>query len=184
MAESTSEILVGANGSVHVAPLGSTQPTDPTSSYAAAWAELGFVNDAGVKLHDAKTINNIASWQSFYATRRIITARDFTVAFALQQWNKNTVPLAFGGGTVSSPAAGVHKYTPPDPALIDERMLGVDWQDGTKHYRLIVPRGMATDAVDAELVRTKESELAIVFGVTTDGSSDPWFLLTDDPSFS
>lgn len=184
MAETTSEILVGANGSIHVAPLGSTVPTDATSAYDAAFAELGFTTDAGVKLHDGKTVVPIPVWQSYYPARRIVTAHEFTAAFALVQWNKNTVPLAFGGGTITHPAGGVWKYAAPSPGLVDERVLGVDWQDGSKHYRLIIPRGMVTDAVDAEVVRTKESDLPIVFAVTCDGTTDPWYLLTDDPSFS
>jgi hypothetical protein len=183
MAETSSEILVGAEGTIHVAPLTATLPDDPTESYGTGWVELGLATDAGVKVHDGKTIVPIKSWQKFYPTRRIVSEKDFTVAFVLQQFNADTVPLAFGGGAVVT-AAGVYKYTPPDPGTIDERALGIDWHDGDRNYRLVVPRGIVQDAVDTELMRTKEAELPIVFGVTVADDGIPWFLLTDDPALS
>lgn len=184
MTTNASELVVGANGSVHVAPLGTPVPTDPTTAYDAAFKDLGFNTEAGVKLRDAKTMQEIKGWQSFYTIRRIITARDLLITFSLMQWNEDTVPLAFGGGTITATGGGVHKYTPPAPQTIDERMLGVDWVDGTKHYRLLVFRGMVTDAVETELTRQKESDLPIAFGLTADGVTDPWLLYTDDPAFS
>lgn len=184
MAQTTSEILVGADGSIHVAAVGTTAPTTPTASYAGGWAELGFASTEGVKVHDGKTLEEINVWQSFYAVRRIITAREFTASFQLAQWNADTVALAFGGGEVTSPSGGVFKYTPPDPQTLDERALGIDWQDGSKDYRLIIPRGIVQDAVDTDVSRSAAALLPIVFGVITDGSTDPWYLLTNDPSFS
>ncbi len=183
MAQTTSEILVGADGSIHVAPVGSTLPTSPIAAYDGAFAELGFASPDGVKVHDGKTLQEINVWQSFYAVRRIITAREFTATFQLAQWNADTVALAFGGGEVTTVSGGF-KYTPPDPATLDERALGVDWADGNKHYRLVIPRGIVQDAVDTEVTRSNNAVLPIVFGVITDGTTDPWYLLTDDPSFS
>src|SRR4051794_39146208 len=95
MTQTASEIVVGAEGATRGAPVGTAAPTDPTSADSATWKELGFASDAGVKLHDAKTLVNIKAWQSRYTVRRIVTDHDFTAAFSLIQWDKVTVPLAF-----------------------------------------------------------------------------------------
>lgn len=179
MAQTASEIVVAGGGSVHVAPVGTSAPTDPTSAYAAGWKEIGYTTEAGVKLHDAKTMVEIKAWQAFYPVRRIISARDFTVTFALQQWDYYTVPLAFGGGTITTPSAGVFKYAPPAAGDIDNRALGIDWNDGSTHFRLVIPNGVVQDAVDTELTRTKESDLPIVFGVTISDGGVPYTILTD-----
>jgi hypothetical protein len=184
MAETPSEILVGANGSIHVAPLTATLPDDPTEDYTTDWTELGLATPAGVKLHDGKTIVPIKSWQKLRPTRRIITDMDFTASFVLQQWNADTVPLAFGGGEITSPSAGVFRYDPPEAGRLDERAFGIDWEDGDRNYRLIIPQGIVQNAVDSELTRAKESELPIVVGVTIGDEDIPYFLLTDDPAFS
>lgn len=184
MAQDVDEILVGANGTIRVAPVGTAAPADETAAPAAGWVDLGFTDDNGVTFQDSKTLQAIAVWQLFYAARRIVTARDFTVSFALRQWDKLTVPLAFGGGAVTLVAADHYKYTPPSPADVDERALMVDWADGTKAYRLMVPRGLVTDNVQTQLHRPSAADLPITFSVIGSDSSDPWYLLTNDPSFA
>lgn len=269
MTQTATEFVVAGSGSVNVAPLGTASPSDPVTPYASidpAWKEAGFTTEAGVKVHDGKTVYEIKSWQSFYAVRRVITAREFTLAFGLQQWNEVNVPLAFGGGAISTPIAGgtstltnrvltsnvvtlttsaphgygvgqyvvvsgytgadaifngsytitavgssttfsyalthadvstgagtgsgsatvgiVYKYTPPAAGTIDERTLGIDWVDGSKHYRVLVGKGIVQDAVDTELVKTKEAELPILFGATTATGGIPYTLLTDDPAYA
>lgn len=261
MALLTSEIVVAGGGAVVVAPVGTTAPIDPVQPYGAGWVDIGLTTEAGVKFHDAKTVVEIKSWQNFYASRRIITARDATATFALQQWDKTTVPLAFGGGTLSTPIAGgtstltnrvltsnvatlttsaphgysvgqyvvvsgytgadaffngsyvitvvgssttfsfalthadvttgagtgsgsatvgaVYKYVPPAAGSLDERAMGIDWTDGTKHFRIIIPKGIIQDNIDTELTKAKEAELPLVFGATTVDGGTPYTLLTD-----
>lgn len=187
MAYDADQILVGANGSIHVAPTGSTAPTDASSALDAAFIDLGAISDNGAAVQDAKTLQPIRIWQSFYPVRRLITERDFTITFALSEWSDATVELAFGG-TVTEPdptgAAGEYKLTPPSPETVDERMLVLEWADGTKNYRLVIPSGMVQDAVNTQLVRTTNSELPITFGVTGTDGSDPWYILTDDPAMN
>ena len=179
MSGSVDEILVGANGDVFVANPGSTVPTDPTTAYSSAWTKLGLVSENGATVTDTKTMITIPAWQLFYPARRIITARDFTVALALREWSGTAIKFAFGGGTITG-----NKYTPPSPDTIDERMLGLDWADGSKHYRLIVNLGMVTDNVATQLHRGAAADLPITFGIIGVAGSDPWSMLTDDPSFA
>jgi hypothetical protein len=256
------EIVVGANGKILVADLATAAPADPFAAWPAGWVDLGFASEAGVKMHDGKTMAEIKAWQSFYTVRRLVTARDFKLSFALVQFNKTLVPLAFGGGTVtagvgagaatvsnkaltanvatitttaphgfvvgaqvtvagvgapfngtwtiatvptsttftyadtaanvaSAASAGTatspawYKYSPPSPQTVDEREMGIEWTDGTKIYRVIVPKGMVVDPVDVEVARTKEVSLPIGFDITAgDVSIDAWYMLTNDPAFA
>lgn len=184
MANNSDEIVVGANGTVWVAATGSTQPTNPTSTPNASWVDLGYVNEDGATFTDSKDIEDINSWQSFYPTRKIVTGKEATLAFVLQQWNEATVPLAFGGGAVTQPSPGVWRYAPPDPSQIDYRALMLDWQDGSKHYRLIFPKGLVTEAVESQVVRSGAAELPITFAAVPATGDDPYILLTDDIAFS
>ena len=117
MAQDATEVVVGANGDVYVAPVGTSLPLDVDDPLNAAFSEaLGFTSEDGVTATDGKTTENIGAWQSFYPLRTLVTERNFTVAFVLRQWNQDTVSLAFGGGTFT--AVGSHTtYTPPDPAV-------------------------------------------------------------------
>lgn len=185
MSNDADEIVVGANGKVWVGAVEATLPTDPTAT-PAGFSDLGYLNEDGLTPTDSKTLESINVWQSFFPVRRIVTERDFMVAFVMRQWNRVTVPLAFGGGSIEEAPAdsGVYKYTPPAPEDLDERAMIFDWKDGDRNYRIVVPRGMVTENVESNIVRSGAADLPITFSVNGDDAAEPWYLLTDDPAFA
>jgi hypothetical protein len=164
--------------------VGSTEPASISVALDAAFTELGYANEDGVKFTDGKTLQPIRVWQEFYEVRNIVTEREARVAFSLVQWNPDTVTLAFGGGTVTEDVADTEfKYEPPDPEDVDERAAAVEWVDGTRNYRLIVPKCQVVENVETDLVRTGASLLPITLGVLGVSGAKPWYLQTDDPAF-
>jgi hypothetical protein len=186
MPKSTSQITVGANGSIHVASAGTAAPSDIATPWAAGWVDLGYANNDGVKFTDAKTTERIDVWQLFYPARHIVTARDTKASFVLRQWSKDTVKLAFGGGTITTTAGppAHYLYLPPDPGSLDERAIGIEWIDGTKVYRLVLPRVLVTESVETNLVKTGAADLPITVGVMGVDGASPWSLRTNDPAFA
>lgn len=179
----TNEIVVAANGSIYVAPVGSTEPADILEALDAAFIDLGYVGEDGVTFTDGKTVEPVNVWQLFYSARNIVTEKVSSAAFNLHQWADDTVQFAFGGGTVVQDQAGAYTYTPPSPETIDERAMIIEWVDGSKNYRIIIPRGMITDDVETNLVRTGAAGLPITFGILGQAGTDAWYLQTDDPAF-
>ena len=178
-------IVVAGNGTVYVAPVGSTQPTTPTASPAAAWLDLGYVSEDGVTFTESKDIEDVLAWQSFYPVRKIVTGKEASLAFVLREWDERSIALAFGGGTVTQPSAGVWRYEPPAPGTLDLRAMMIDWQDGTKNYRLIIPRGLVVEAVETNLTRTGAADLPITFAaIPASTTDDAYILLTDSIAFS
>lgn len=177
------QIVVGANGDIYVAPVDTAAPATAADSWGAGWKNLGFATDDGVTITDGKNVEDLGVWQSFYPARRIVTAREFRVAFVLRQWEYDTVQFAFGG-SIEVVSNGQFKFVPPDPEDLDERALGVEWRDGSKTYRLIVPRGLVVEDVETQLVRTDAANLPITFGVLGEANTDPWYILTDDTAFA
>lgn len=179
----TNEIVVGANGSILVAPVGTTGPTGINDPLDSAFIDLGYVSEDGVTFLDGKTTEPIPVWQLFYPARYIVTEKEASAAFALRQWGDDQVVFAFGGGSVTIDNPGEYRYTPPDPGIIDERAMAIEWVDGTKNYRLIIPRGFVTENVETNLIRTAASDLPITFGVIGEAGVAPWYFQTDDPAF-
>ncbi len=193
------EIVVGANGRVLVAasdPLGSGDfPTDVVVGSGDAldpsvWTEVGFVSENGVTFTDGKTIADIPAWQAFYPVRKIVTDKMTKVEFVMRQWNTETVRFAFGGGDVDV-SSGVALYTPPAPGDLDNRAMVVEWTDGPDMYRLVLPRGIVTGDVAAQVVRTAASDLPVSFEVSPAGlpvegnlASQPWYIVTDADQFA
>lgn len=184
MAQDTAQIRIAPQGDIYVAPVGTTDPADEDDAWPAGWVNLGLTTEEGVSLTDSKTITEIRSWQLFYAARRTVNARDFSIGFGLQQWNKTTLSLAFGGTTTTTPSPGHYKVAPPAPATIDYRKVGVEWQDGSYIYRLLMSKALNTENVQTMLRRSEESVLPITMGLVGVAGTDAWYLLTNDPAFA
>ena len=188
MAQDTNELVVASHGDVYVAPVGTTLPgdTDVDAALDAAFVNLGLITEDGVTFSASPDIQEFMAWQRQQPVRRERTGQALSFGFALEQWNTENVPFAFGGGTVVETASGVFKYEfPDDDDALDERSIVLDWQDGTKKYRLVFERGNVTEAVETNLVRSALATLPITFSVLApeDGTS-PGFFLAEDVSFS
>lgn len=184
MAQTADEIVVGSDGQIYVAPVGTTEPSDADDPLNAAFAVLGYTSEDGVTISDGKTVENIGAWQSFYTLRSIVTAREFNVSFVLRQWNRDQVSLAFGGGEFIETGAFT-RYNPPDPSELDLRALVVDWQDGDEDFRLVVPKCLAIETVETQISRTAAADLPITMRVLAPSAgSQPWYLMTTSADFA
>ncbi|MGE3835245.1 MAG: hypothetical protein AB7H43_10710 [Acidimicrobiia bacterium] len=183
MAVDVDEVVIAGNGQVYVAPLGTAGPTNIATALNAAFVELGYVSEEGVKLSPGMETKAIMAWQAFYGIRRIVTGRSLSAAMTLLQWSDVSIKLAFGGGSIAT-ASGVHTYTPPDPEDIDYRAMVLAWQDGVKSYRLHLPRVMVTEVGDINLTRADAAGLAMTFSVDAVDGAQPLVLITDDAAFA
>lgn len=180
------EMHVASNGMVYVAPVGTALPTTPTASLNSAFVGLGYCTTDGVTLTATPDITEIMSWQSSQATRRQILSRQVQASFTLQQFNEDTVPLAFGGGSVVLASVGVYRYDlPTDDVALDERAMIIDAVDGTTHMRIVLPRGNVMEAVEIKFARDSETQLPITFKALqpADGSTAMKFYSDDALAF-
>lgn len=175
------EIRVASNGQVYIAPVGTAVPTTPTASLNVAFVGLGFLTTDGVSLSVAPTLQDTMSWQSPQAVRRDLINQEVNASFTLQQFNEDTLPFAFGGGSVSLVSAGIYKYDLPTDGALNEKCLIIDAIDGAIHMRVILPRGNVTDAVQTKFARDAEAQLPISFKAMqpADGST-ALRLISDD----
>lgn len=162
------EVVVGGNGKVWVATSSSvvSWPSNLISALDAAFAEVGYVDENGITFTDGKTIDDIKAWQSAYPIRKLVTERVDALEFVMRQWNEHTVPLAFGGGTIST-VGGVTKYYPPTgSAALTVLAMVLEWQDGNDKFRLVIPKGSVTGEVQTKIMRTSAADLPVHFDAT------------------
>lgn len=178
------QVIVAGNGTVYVGPTSATAPStnDPTDTLTG-FTELGYVTTDGVTWTDSKDITDINAWQSFYALRKIVTGKTSTFAFGLMEYSPASVILAFGGGTVTGTSDG-YRFVPAAAGTIDERSLVIDYQDGTTNCRIYVPKGIVTGEVATNFRRTEAAVLPITFAATPGSGDDPYWFITDSPSWS
>jgi hypothetical protein len=97
------QIRVAGTGNIFRAPLGSTMPVDSTTALSAAFVNVGYATNGFEVAQDRKT-KEIPVWQSQEAARLLTTGLTRKFKFELQQTNKTTLGLAWGG--VIIPVAG------------------------------------------------------------------------------
>lgn len=181
------ETIIAGGGQVYSAAVGSTLPANAGATLSAAtWIGLGYHTEDGVSINKGLEITEHGAWQSKHPIRRERETEDFAVTFALQQWNENTVPLAFGGGTVSDLGSGQYKFVPPgDTDDLDERSLIVDLDDGSRRLRIVIPRGTVTDGVESQFSRGQMSALPVSFkALEPETGGDAWYFLTNDSAYA
>lgn len=184
-ANASGQTLIGASGTVYVGTPGATitAPTDEDTAVDTDLVTIGFVSEDGVKFRDSKDVGALRAWQTPYDVRRFVTGRNFEVEFSMEQWNWHTIPFAFGGGTLTEPTSGHYKYVPPDADELDERALVIDWVDGTRQYRLWIPKGIVTTQVEVNIKRDEGAMFPITFGAIFDGTNPAFTIFTDDAAF-
>jgi hypothetical protein len=144
---------------------------------------MGFIGEDGAILTVGREVTDVRAWQALDPIRKIMTARTVRVAAALREWKRTSVIFAFGGGAVTG-SAGLWTFDPAAAGVLDPRAAILDWQDGTKHYRLWIPRGSAVENVDANLTRSGPADLPFSFDAEFDGTNPIFRLKTDDPAFA
>lgn len=175
------ELVVASNGQVYVAPVGTALPTTTTGALNASFTGLGLTSEDGVTLTVTPTVDEFMAWQSRQAVRRELTAQEVQVTFQLEQWNESTIPLAFGGGTVSN-SGGTYRFDLPETSdALDERSMVIDTNDGDRNIRIVIPRGNVTDAVESQFVRSSLAMLPITFkALEPDTGGGSAYLMFDD----
>lgn len=175
------EVRVAGAGHVYVAPAGTALPTSPTSALSAAWTDLGYVTEDGVTFTFSRETTDLNAWQGD-KLRVLTTAEPAEVSFALMQSNDVTLPIVFGGGTVTEPSSGSYLFTPPAAGTNTERALVVEFSDGDSiDYRYCISRVQISGEVSFTLTRGEALSYPLTFGILDD---DPKYtILTNDPAW-
>jgi len=167
------QIVIAANGGVAIAPVGTTLPTTAGDALDAAFADLGYISDAGVIVGNKIDSTGLPAWQSLADVRRIITKAEFTAKFDLLQWNKNTLPLAFGGGLFTDHGNGEWEYALPAPGEQTDLAMVIDAQDGNNNYRIVLPRVTLSDLGDINFLRSDAAKLPITIAALAGDDGRP-----------
>lgn len=181
------EAVVGGTGEVYIAATGSSLPTTEDDALAPSiWHGLGYHSEDGVSVNQSVEIQRFGAWQTKHDIRRQRGNETFQITFSLLQWNEDTTPFAFGGGSVTSVDADTYKYTPPaDIDAIQDKSLVCDVKDGSSTLRFVIPKGNVVEAVDSQFTREAIGMLPITFeALQPDDGSAAWYVLTNLTGFA
>ncbi|TFB96525.1 MULTISPECIES: hypothetical protein [unclassified Cryobacterium] len=156
-ANNASQVRVPGSGRIWKAPLGTAIPADSTTAPGAGFVELGFCTDGFVAKQDYKT-KDVTVWQALEPVRTIPTALVRSFTFELQQTNKDTLGLAWGGAAITANATSIgtatiaittgvvtssvaHGLNVGDPFQFQGLTGATPFVVGTTYYVLTAPTG-------------------------------------------
>src|SRR3954466_7348475 len=181
MAADPTRPVVGANGNVYTAALGTALPDAWGDLAAAPWTKLGLVSEDGVTwTPPAEETEDIGAWQTPFPVRIITTSLTTTCAFGLLQWDRETIPYALGGGTFEDVTpGGLTVYHPPAPGESVERALFIEILDTPFHMGIYYAKGRITERDDVVFQNSDAAVLQATFALLGQEGVDPYNLLFD-----
>ncbi len=180
----STQIVVPTRAYTYVGPVGTAAPADEAATPNAALINVGLTTPDSLEFATEPQFEEVNSHQSDYPVRRVQTSEAGTISVDLQQWNKDNITFAFGGGTVSQVTTGHYKFVPPSLGARTERMVIIDWLDGSKKYRLVIPRCIQVEGVTTALQKGQEARLPLRLAILGGDSVDPWYMLTNDTAMN
>lgn len=182
--QAASEIRVGANGTIYIAPSGTAGPANITAPWTG-FTNIGFATEDGAKLSRSMDTNMVKGWQSISVLRYLITGVGLTAAFTLLQSDKDIIQLYFGGGTVTAQGGGSFLYNISSAPTVDERVFGLEWVDGSFTYRFVMGRCMVTETGETTVGRDDAIQWPFTLSAMTPNSGTVLgYILTNDTAFA
>jgi hypothetical protein len=180
-------IFIAQQARVWLAAVGTTAPADATTAMPVGWRDVGLFTPDSLTWTTDPSFEEVRSHQSNYPTRRFQTEDAATLEVDLQEWSEGNFKAVFGGGAVTA-ISGVtpaqYKFTPPAVGGRTSVAACVELIDGSKHYRRVIPRCEQTEGVEQNFNKTAESTLPLRLSVLGSDVGDPFYDITDDPSFA
>lgn len=119
-------------GILKIAPIGTTEPTDLSAAWNAAWIDMGYT-DTGSSFVFEATFEDVVVAEEYDPIATLQTTRTITVNFALAELTAENLSRAMNGGTVDT-SAGVVKFEPPAAGDYTPVMLGWEADDGMERW--------------------------------------------------
>lgn len=162
----------GASGAyAWIAPYGTDLPTDNTTTLAAGYKVLGFIDENGVTFSDSTspTDYNDMSGNAIATTPGAVTK---TAAFVPVELKKSTLDIIYGASNVED-AEGVIEYTDKGPdqtlwTIVFDFVLGA-----SRKWRAVVPqcrlKEMADLTVNYQTLVGRQNTMAVLYDSTIEG---------------
>lgn len=156
-----SELVVGGSGQLYTAPSGTATPTATSGALNAAFVGLGYLDEDGYSLSVSPNIQEFPVWQSRQPARRESLAQEILNSGKLAQWDEDTLPVAFGGGSVTGTTPNYFYAFPSDTAALNEVALVADVVDGSNTFRFVFGRTNPTEASETTFNRQSLATLSV-----------------------
>ncbi|MFD8072154.1 hypothetical protein ACFV3E_05825 [Streptomyces sp. NPDC059718] len=150
----SNELRVATKGAFVVAPVGTTAPTDPYSSWGTGWVDLGYGTQDGLTETLNENRQTFEAWGEVEPVLQIVTSRATQFKINLEQTNAWTLALYYGvdiADMTSSGSGGTQFLAFNDPQTPEPQYyaIGMDMIDSKgRPTRFVVARAEVSQKGD------------------------------------
>jgi len=155
-------------GAIYRAPSGTTPPTDAVTALAAAFVELGYASDDGMKNSHSGTVNKIHAWGGDVVLVNKTGVEDKFKVTLIEVTNPDVLKaIRNSSNVVGALATGLTvKFNGDDP---EEAVWVVDTiLRNSVIKRFVIPRGVVSDVAEV----TYNDSDAVGYEITIDAIAD------------
>lgn len=160
---------------------------DGTDAFKLTWngTEGGTTFTRGTNATEAaiQTALRTATGDTGLTVTGTVDAGPFTVVFSNPALAYEVTVTSGTGGTTGATTATKFAFVPPTADELYELSFLIDFNDGTRDFRLFIPRATVVDFGEVVLRRDEAAVLPLTLNATSDGASYPFTLFTDDVTF-
>lgn len=147
MARGTTGAISLGPGILYIAPLGTAEPVDLTTSWTTvdpAWAQIGYTDD-GSQLNYSIDTDKVEVAEELDPIKTAVNSREVKVAFSMAELTATNLKRALNGGTITT-GTGIVTFEPPDLGTEIRSMIGFQSEDGQERwvYRQCFSNGEVT----------------------------------------
>jgi len=193
MALNINETFIGApvqevSGAVHTAAVGTTAPTDATSTLGSSWTDSGYVDENGVSFSQDRSTTNIKDW-SGATIRTLLDEFNGTVQYTEAQTNYETMCRMVGASNVTKTDATTGHGTQLKVQIGAEMPPALAWcfdmadkrsDTVTGRLRLYIPSGQVTSVDSVSFVSDDIVKWSFTITANKTEGEEPIVLFTDD----
>lgn len=161
-------------GAIYRAPLGTTLPTDATTTLNAAFKCLGYVSEDGLTNTNTASTEQIKAWGGDIVAQPQTEKPDTFVATFIEAMNEDVLKATYGDDNVSgtlSTGITVHANSKelPNSAWVVDMVLGKNLK------RIVIANGQVTEVGDIEY----KDDSVIGYPLTITAFPGGWTSTTD-----
>lgn len=171
MANNKNNVTTGKpkiGGSVFVAPIGSTIPTDAVTDLAAAFKNLGYCSDDGLKNNGSRTVDKIKAWGGAVVLTTQSEKVDEYKITLIESMNPEVLKVVNGDNNVTGTIDSGLTVTSDESELADHIFVFDMILRGGILQRIVIPCGAVTNVEEV----TYNDKSAVGYAITITAMPD------------
>ena len=137
----------GVSGAIYRAPIGTTLPTDASTTLDVAFVELGYVSEDGVKNNNTAESDDVKAWGGAPVLNLMTGKPDTWQLKLIEALNPNVLKTVYGDHNVTVDGSKIHVKATTEQAVDAVYVIDIALKGGALK-RVVIPIGALSEVAE------------------------------------